>query len=113
MHFSRIDREEKIEYVVALNNSTSSDSATFKTDSPATTFKASISRLQRSDLTSTADGSLTVTVPALGFVIYRAEAMVAVPQAAAAISITTPTEGAEVSGGWKSAANVSPPATPK
>jgi alpha-amylase len=32
--FSRIDREEKIEYVVALNNSTSDDSATFNTDTP-------------------------------------------------------------------------------
>jgi pullulanase-type alpha-1,6-glucosidase len=104
--FSRIDREEKIEYVVALNNSKTSDSATFKTDSLTTTFKA-VYPTAAGDVVSTSDGSLTLTVPALGFVIYRAEGLVAAPEAAAAIGVTTPAEGAEVSGRVEVTANVS------
>jgi pullulanase-type alpha-1,6-glucosidase len=103
--FSRIDREEKIEYVVALNNNKTSDTATFRTDTPETIFKA-VYPAGAAELLSTEDGSLTVTVPGLDFVLYRAEGMVAVPQSAAGITISTPTAGTDVSGRIEVAANV-------
>jgi glycosidase len=36
--FSRIERGEQVEYVVAVNTSEAADSASFATDSPSTTF---------------------------------------------------------------------------
>ncbi|HSV86659.1 MAG TPA: pullulanase-type alpha-1,6-glucosidase [Levilinea sp.] len=110
--FSRIDRQEKIEYVVALNNSASSDTATFRTDSPNTVFKAVYPAPARvtppgaSDLTSSGNGSVTVTVPGLDFVIYRAEAQVAIPASASAITITSPAADSEVSERFEVAASL-------
>jgi glycosidase len=60
--FSRIDRTEKIEYVVVLNNSQAADTATFGTDSPDTTFTEIYPGLGPG-LASDADGNLTVVVP--------------------------------------------------
>ena len=69
--FSRIERNERIEYIVAFNNSKSEDTATFATYSPNTTF-SSIYGTQPS-ASADATGQLTITVPALGSVIYRAD----------------------------------------
>ncbi|NIQ96102.1 MAG: alpha-amylase, partial [Desulfuromonadales bacterium] len=37
---SRLDRDEQVEYIVALNNAESTETATFRTASPDTTFSA-------------------------------------------------------------------------
>ncbi len=63
--FSRIERTEQVEYVVALNNSESADSATFDTDSPSTGF-TEIWPGTGPAIASDAAGNLTVDVPALG-----------------------------------------------
>ena len=95
--FSRIERTERVEYVVALNNSESADSATFDTDSPATGF-TEIWPGTGPTIASDATGSLTVDVPALGVRVYRADAGIAVPGAAPVVTMAAPAVGAAVLG---------------
>ncbi len=104
--FARIDREERIEYIVALNNSELDDSATFPVVSPATTF-TEIYPGGGPGLV-VAEGNLTVDVPALDLVIYRANAPVPASAAAPDISMTLPAAGAEVTGQVEVHAEVQP-----
>jgi glycosidase len=95
--FSRIERIEQVEYIVALNNSESPDSATFSTDSPSTTF-TEIYPGGGSGLNTDASGSLTVDVPGLGVKIYRAEASIPSRIVGIHVSLNSPVEGSEVLG---------------
>ncbi|MBC6448659.1 alpha-amylase family glycosyl hydrolase [Actinokineospora xionganensis] len=69
--FSRIDRDEKVEYVVALNNSEAEKTASVATYSPNAPF---VRLYPTPDGTHNTDagGKLTVTVPPLSAVVYRA-----------------------------------------
>ncbi|MFW2336120.1 alpha-amylase family glycosyl hydrolase, partial [Ilumatobacter sp.] len=93
--FSRIDRTERVEYVVALNNSEAAASATFDTDSPATGF-TELWPGTGPAIASDAAGNLTVDVPALGARVYRADAPIATPGGAPVVTMTTPAAGAEL-----------------
>ncbi len=93
--FSRIERAERVEYVVALNNSEIPDSATFRTDSPTTTF-TEIWPGGGPAVTSDAGGNVTVDVPALGARLFRADSPIAVATLAPVVTMTTPAAGAEV-----------------
>ncbi|MEN8238491.1 MAG: pullulanase-type alpha-1,6-glucosidase, partial [Actinomycetota bacterium] len=95
--FSRIERGEQVEYVVALNNSEASDSATFDTDTPDASW-TEIYPGTGAPIASDPTGSLSVDVPALGFVVYQADSTIALPAAAPSIAITAPAAGAEVTG---------------
>ncbi len=106
--FSRIERTERVEYVVALNNSESADSATFRTDSKATTF-AELWPGTGPSVASDAAGNLTVDVPALGMRLYRADVPIGTPTIAPVVSISAPTAGAELLGRIEVAANLSLP----
>jgi pullulanase-type alpha-1,6-glucosidase len=95
--FSRIDRQEQIEYIVALNNSLLPASASFQTETP----NASFSPLYPTGgpvLITDMDGWLSLEMPGLDFAIYRAESQAALPDRAAGISIYTPTAGTSVTG---------------
>ncbi|WP_366145593.1 pullulanase-type alpha-1,6-glucosidase [Cryobacterium sp.] len=94
--FSRVDRTEKIEHLVAVNNSAATRTVTV----PALTDNAAFSVLYGSGTpaTATATGELSVTVPALGSVVLVADIPVTAPTAAAAITVAVPTAGAGVSG---------------
>ncbi len=71
--FSRIERDEQIEYVVVLNNAATAASATFPVYTADHMF-TSVYPLNSSEIiTSTADKQLSVTLPAFGVAIYRAE----------------------------------------
>ncbi|GAA0561137.1 pullulanase-type alpha-1,6-glucosidase [Paractinoplanes ferrugineus] len=91
---SRIDRTRRNEYVVAANNATTAQTVTFGTASPGATFRG----VYGGDRTgkATADGKLTVTVPALSTVVLRADTPVAIPSAAPAVTITAPAANALV-----------------
>ncbi|MCP3934841.1 MAG: pullulanase-type alpha-1,6-glucosidase, partial [Actinomycetia bacterium] len=93
--FSRIERSERIEYVVALNNSEAADSATFSTDSPGTSF-TEIWPGGGPSITADASGDVTVAVPALDFKLYRADTGTATPTLAPVVTMTTPAAGEEV-----------------
>jgi glycosidase len=93
--FSRIDRGERIEYVVALNNSEGAATVDVPTYSPAgATYKLVSDRLPGNrrlpqTIRTNADGALSLTVPALGVVIYQAKSPVPASDEAPGIAITS------------------------
>ncbi len=101
--FSRIDRDERLEYVVALNNSEAAQTVQIPTYSAGDalyrliTPRPSPSAGVQQRLRTAADGSLSLTVPPLGFVIYQATDPVPASPAAPAINIVGLEHGQTVS----------------
>jgi glycosidase len=88
--FSRIDRDERVEYVVALNNSEGAAAADVPTYAPSGVRFREVTRSSAPNRVTTGpDGTLDLTVPPLGFVVYRAQAPVPQSDAAPGIDITT------------------------
>jgi glycosidase len=88
--FSRVDRDQRVEYVVALNNGESAGTAAVPTYSPGGVKYQQLTKAAvPSKLTTAADGTLQLRVPALGFVIYRAPRPVPSSDAAPGIEITS------------------------
>jgi Bacterial pullanase-associated domain len=91
--FSRIDRDERIEYVVALNNSEAAATVAVSTYSEEGVRYQLVSRKLApqstvpSGVTTGPDGALSLTVPPLGVVIYRATEPVPASDAAPGIAI--------------------------
>jgi predicted alpha/beta superfamily hydrolase len=102
--FSRVDRRERVEYVVALNNSrTASLTTTVATSQPA---GAALARLFDSrtpdapgDETLTADGAgaVRVTLAPLQFAVWRAVVPLAASSTPLHIALVTPAAGAGLS----------------
>jgi hypothetical protein len=71
--FSRIDRDTGTEYLVALNNAKAPTQLTIGTWTPNATFTTvyTSSGSAPSNPRSTADGQLTITVPAMGTLVLR------------------------------------------
>ena len=69
--FSRIDRTTGREYVVALNSATTPQTASFATFGALAKFKTIFG--QAADLRADAEGRVTVTVPPLTALVWRAE----------------------------------------
>ncbi len=80
--FSRVDRDERVEYLVAVNNATTTRTATFSPLSPDATFEA----LYGATGSVVADGDVELTVPALSAVVYRATSPL--PERASAVDAT-------------------------
>ena len=95
--FSRLDRTQQREYVVALNNSTQPKSATFETFVPSGGF-SKVYGTGAGSLTTTAARRLTVTVPALSTVVYESDSAVPASPKAPSITLERPAP-AEVSHG--------------
>ena len=73
--FSRMDATEQVEYVVAVNNSDTAETATFDTYQPARSMLKGVwPATAQKNLKTDAEGRVTVTVPALSAVVYRANA---------------------------------------
>jgi pullulanase-type alpha-1,6-glucosidase len=104
--FSRIDRDERVEYVVAINNSESPAGATFTVDTPAATFTP-LWPAGATPVTSNGAASVTVTVPPLSAVVYRADQPVPTDGEAEGIEIVVPAAGATVTDRTEVRANVS------
>ena len=94
--FSRVGADEKVEYLVALNNTASEATVTV----PTLTADASFTGVYGAtgSLTTRADATAAVTVPALSAVVYRADAAVTAPAAPAPLEVTAPAAGAGLSG---------------
>jgi alpha-amylase len=95
--FSRIDREQQREYVVALNNSETAQSASIPTYAGNRGFHK-VYGADSSTLRSKSDRTLDVTVPALSAVVYLADGRIPESNAAPAIELNGPAP-AEVSHG--------------
>lgn len=105
--FSRIDRTEKVEYLIAANNANEPRTV----DVPTLTGDGVFGVLYdggagAASVTADADGVASVTVPALGTVVLKADRPVSAPDAASAISVSVPAAGAGVTGVTPVAADV-------
>ncbi|MGN8246530.1 pullulanase-type alpha-1,6-glucosidase [Cellulomonas soli] len=94
--FSRVDQGERVEHLVALNNGTTPATVTIDTLTPGASFTPLLGA--SSSVTAAADGTVSLTVPALTAVVLRADAQVAAPAAPAPVTVVAPTAGAALSG---------------
>lgn len=101
--FSRIERDERIEYLVALNNS-----RTLKLRDRVPTGQPAAAQFARvfasspevpddeQTLVADADGAVRLTLPPLQFAVWRAERTLPVPAAAPRIALVRPATGARL-----------------
>jgi len=94
--FSRVDATEKVEHLVALNNGTSPATVTIDTLTPGAHFDALYGTT--TGATAAADGTVSVTIPALGAIVLRADVQVGAPATAGPVTVTAPAPGAGLSG---------------
>jgi pullulanase-type alpha-1,6-glucosidase len=97
--FSRIDRDEKIEYLVAFNDAETASQAsvpTFYGAGQQFDLLYAEGGSAAASLTTDADGHLALDVPALGFVIYQATDPIPASSAAPGILISSLVNGQEV-----------------
>jgi pullulanase-type alpha-1,6-glucosidase len=95
--FSRVDRTERREYVVAVNNDTAPHSASFETLMKQGTFTP-VWPASRQTVRSDAERRLEVTVPPLSAVVLRANGTVADRDEAPSAYFRTPSAGGTVGG---------------
>ena len=103
--FSRIDRDEKVEYVVVLNNAETEQTATFATYLPNTDFTA-VYPTNNATLTASANAEITVTVPALSVAVYQADSALPASDAAPGIAMRAPQQDEEVVGRFEVGADL-------
>jgi pullulanase-type alpha-1,6-glucosidase len=95
--FSRIDAEDQVEYIVAVNNAEEPKEVTFATFNPSTTFQG-VWPAGSDDLRSTKEGRVTVTVPPLSAQVWKAPAKLKQSKNAPALFFRTPGPGGTVGG---------------
>ncbi len=103
--FSRMDRRDQHEYVVALNNSESAQTARIPTYSAGQTFERVYGE-GAATATSGPDRGLALTVPPLSAVVYRAAGAIPQSATAPAISLDRPAPAEVSHGRMHVAANV-------
>ena len=103
--FSRTDADEQREYVVALNNSTEPQTAAIPTYAAKRSFGLVYGDAPKR-ARSAADGTLSVTVPALSTVVYELSGKVPHSSKAPAIALQQPAPAAEDNGRMRVAADV-------
>ncbi len=106
--FSRIDAEEGIEYVVALNNAETAKTQSIQTYSADTAFSA-VWPAGATGLTSNGSGQLSITVPPLSAIVLRADAALAADSTAPTVTIVSPADGSTVAGRVAVGATLSDP----
>ena len=103
--FSRMDRREQREYVVALNNSDQAQTAPVPTYVAGRNFTRVYGDGARR-VRSGGDGSVTLTVPPLSAVVYRSAGRIPRSKAAPAIALTAPAPSEQAQGRIHVAAEV-------
>ncbi|MET4226044.1 pullulanase-type alpha-1,6-glucosidase [Oerskovia enterophila] len=101
--FSRVDRTEKVEHLVGLNNSAAAKTVSFTTLTPGATYTPLYGGGDA--VTAGADGTVSLTVPALGSVVLRADRTVGV-ESTGDVSVAVPAAGAGLTGVAPVAADV-------
>lgn len=94
--FSRVDREDRTEYVVALNNADTDTTVELTTLTAGATYEAVYG--DSAGVTTDAAATTSVTVPALSAVVLKADRDVTAPDAAADLDVSVPAAGAALSG---------------
>ncbi len=103
--FSRIDRAEQHEYVVALNDTEGEQTATIPTYAANESFVQLYGSGPQS-VTSNGDRGLSLTVPALSTVVYESSERIPSSAAAPSISLDDPKPSAEANSRMLVSANV-------
>ncbi|GAB2541088.1 pullulanase-type alpha-1,6-glucosidase [Brachybacterium huguangmaarense] len=93
--FARVDRTDKVEHLVALNNATSEKTVTLTTLTPGATYAPLYGT--QSGVTADASGSATLTVPALSAIALKADRPVADTGADQHVALDLP-DGAKLEG---------------
>jgi pullulanase-type alpha-1,6-glucosidase len=91
---SRIDRRSRTEYVVAANNATTAQTVTLDTWTPNASFQGLYG--STGAVSTGADGKLTITVPALSSVVFKAGRPIVAAPAAPTVKFTAPAADALV-----------------
>lgn len=102
--FSRVDRTEKVEYLVALNNTAAAKTVSLTTLTESASFAPVYGTT--TGISTDAAAAASVTVPALSAVVYRANAPVTAPESPLALTLSAPAAGAAVTGSAPIAADV-------
>ena len=97
--FSRIERNDRVEYLAAFNNSRTADSTvTLQTSQPAgTTLQRVLATGDQAALTTDTEGRVHATLAPLHFAVWRAGKPLAAPAAAPGIAFTSPGKDAVLS----------------
>ena len=95
--FSRIEREEQIEYVVAFNSATSEQHVTFPVYLANTDYTA-VYPAGEPTVTTDASGQFTIHLMPGGVAVYKASTALPPSAAAPTVTFTTPAADAEVTG---------------
>ncbi|MCX5196927.1 pullulanase-type alpha-1,6-glucosidase [Streptomyces sp. NBC_00249] len=90
--FARTDPKTRTEYLVAANNAT--EAKAVQIDAPAGAAYRTLYGGPATQVRASAAGKLTVTVPALGSVVLRAETPLAKPATAPTLTLKAPAPGA-------------------
>ncbi|WP_166845882.1 pullulanase-type alpha-1,6-glucosidase [Isoptericola sp. BMS4] len=101
--FSRVDRDEKVEHLVALNNASQARGATFTTLTPGASYEVLYGGGE--PVTADAEGTVTLSVPATSAVVLRADRTVGA-DTDGSIAVDAPASGAAVTGTAPVAASV-------
>ncbi|QIG39279.1 pullulanase-type alpha-1,6-glucosidase [Microbacterium sp. 4R-513] len=94
--FSRVDRDDKVEYLVATNNATSDQTVSLKTLTAGATLTPIYGG--GSAVSTDASAEASVTVPALSTRVFKADKPVTAPAAAQPVTVDVPAAGAAVTG---------------
>lgn len=93
--FSRVDRDEKVEHLVALNNASQEREATVTTLTPGARYEVLYGGGE--PVTADAEGTVTLRVPATSAVVLRADRTVGA-ETDGGIAVEVPAAGAAVTG---------------
>ncbi|QDB80133.1 pullulanase-type alpha-1,6-glucosidase [Georgenia wutianyii] len=93
--FARVDRTEKVEHVVALNNQATDATVTFTTLTPGAGYTSLYGG--HGPVTADETGAVTLTVPALDAVVLVADATVGAPAETGTMTLT-PAQGGRLDG---------------
>ncbi|WP_255305011.1 pullulanase-type alpha-1,6-glucosidase [Microbacterium sp. 3J1] len=94
--FSRVDADEKVEYLVAVNNAATSQTVDLATLTADASYEVLYG--DATPISTDAGAAASVTVPALSAVVWKADATVSAPAEAAALTVAAPAAGAGVTG---------------
>ncbi|MEW1962437.1 pullulanase-type alpha-1,6-glucosidase [Microbacterium sp. NPDC077644] len=94
--FSRVDADEKVEYLVAVNNAATAQTVDLTTLTAGASYAVVYG--DGSPITTDAGAATSITVPARSAVVWKAGATVTAPEEAAALSVSAPAAGAGISG---------------
>jgi glycosidase len=103
--FSRLDRQDQREYLVALNNSEQAQTAAIPTYSGKRTFQK-LYGTGAASVKSNSDGTLALAVPPLSAVVYEAAGRIPGSKAAPAITLAQPAPATGAGGRVHVAADV-------